>query len=237
MDEAERLGFLAYSKLPVFERCVEAALTVVREALTLGPAYVAVSWGKDSTTLLHLVQQINPRVAAIFWTAPHQQLLNDYAGMARRYCARYPHTQYFEIDVEGDRVPDKVAFTRPWEQYPVAFVGIRAQENRRTRGNALARHGLIHQYKVGERAGSWRVAPLGWWDWRAVWAYTVLHDLPYLASYDDTSAVGRDLSRTCNLVAKNPSGATQGRLALLRRQSPEYWNQLVERMPWIASLS
>lgn len=234
MDEAERLMFLGWAKLPVFQGKIRQAQATIRDALKIGLPYVGISWGKDSVVLLHLAQQIKPDIQVIFWTAPDQELLNNYQETRDSYLSRYP-TNYLEIDIDGDRVPHKVAKSKPWEQWPVALVGIRAEENRRTRGTALRKFGLLHQYTSGPQAGTWRAAPLGWWGWKDVWAYTCLHGLPYLRTYDDTFAVGRDRSRTCNLVASNPSGATIGRLQILKRQAPEYWQKLQERAPWICS--
>lgn len=55
MNTEELLMVEAYSKLPAFKLRINKALDIIREGLGKGTAYVAVSWGKDSVVLLHLV--------------------------------------------------------------------------------------------------------------------------------------------------------------------------------------
>jgi 3'-phosphoadenosine 5'-phosphosulfate sulfotransferase (PAPS reductase)/FAD synthetase len=42
----------------------------------------------------------------------------------------------------------------------------------------------------------WRAFPIAYWGWEDVWAYTCLHDLPYLKSYDHPLSGSRQFSRT-----------------------------------------
>ena len=65
MNTEELLMVEAYSKLPAFKLRINKALDIIREGLGKGTAYVAVSWGKDSVVLLHLVQSIEPNIQAI----------------------------------------------------------------------------------------------------------------------------------------------------------------------------
>jgi 3'-phosphoadenosine 5'-phosphosulfate sulfotransferase (PAPS reductase)/FAD synthetase len=237
---AERAGFLAHARLPTFARRIKQAQSVLETALGLGAAYVANSWGKDSLVLLHLVQQQQPSIPALFFADPDEEALDNYAEMAATYCARFPHTTYERLCFEGDRVPDKVASAALWQSYPVALVGIRAEESA---GRRTARkvQGLIHRYTAGPHAGSWRAWPLADWTWRDVWAYVVAHDLPMLASYEHPANADRSRSRTCNLLAKEiaygPKGAQFGRISQLKERCPAYFNHLAEFYPEIARLA
>ncbi len=235
MDEAERLMFEGWSRLPSFRRKVEQAKATICEALAIAPAYVACSWGKDSTVLLHLAQQVKPDVQAVFWTDPEQENFGNYNEVIRRYCDRF-QPNYLEIDIEGDRVPHKIEASKLWETYPVALIGVRKQEQGKRKYSF--KHGLIHQYTTGAWAGSWRVFPLGFWNWEDVWAYCVGNDLPYLDAYDHPAAGDRARSRTCNLLAKqdgNTKGVQYGRIAALRARNPAYYAYLQEFYPAIAS--
>ena len=233
MDAQERLSFEGWARLPQFQRKVEQAKQIIKEALAIAPAYVAVSWGKDSTVLLHLCQQEQPDILAVHVRTPHQELLNDYERVIYEYQQQFPtHYQEFEIDLET-LMPAATQALKLWENNPVALIGIRAEENPKKRGSQIKKFGLLSQYKSGARAGSWRCWAIGRWTWQDVWAYTVLHDLPYLSSYDHPQESGRDRSRTTNIMPFTPYTATHrhGRIEKMKAISPEAYAFLKKHYP------
>lgn len=236
MKETERRMFLLHAKLSGFQQRIKKAREDIAAALEFAPGYVATSWGKDSTVLLHLTQSVRPDVPAVFFTSWEQEMLDNYEEVIRAYCARFP-TQYHALDFEGDRVPHKVLNAELWETWPLALIGMRAEESAGRRW-AMKKYGIVHQYKHKDWKDSWRVCPLAWWTWRDVWAYTVLHDLPYLKSYDHPVNADRKYSRTCNLLAKktgNTKGVEFGRIARLKQISPDYYRYLQANYPEIAA--
>jgi len=238
MTPLEKAGFVAHARLPVFRRRVESTRGIIAAGLALGPSYVACSWGKDSIVMTHLVQSVDPEVPVVFFADPDQDMIDDYAGVSSGYMERFP-TVYEELNPGGDRVPHKLAASRIWQRYRVAFVGVREEECNSRRMD-LIRHGEIHQYTAGARAGSYRVWPLGKWSWKDVWGYICLHDLPYLPSYDAKMADDKRFSRTCNVMPKfmkdGPKGANMGRINRLRARNPAYYNYLCQNFPEIAFL-
>lgn len=234
MKETDRKAFAIHATLNVFKSRVERAKASIAEALTVAPAYVACSWGKDSVALLHLTQQVMPDVPVIFFVAAEQEMLDNYQATIEKYRTLFP-TNYLELDLVGDRVPDKVKASNVWELYPMALIGLRAEESVGRR-MSLRKHGLIHQFKTGAAKESWRACPLAWWSWRDVWAYTIVNNLPYLTSYDHWAQESYQHSRTCNLLAKkNTKGTQWGRIAILKQRAPEYYQYLQLHYPEIAS--
>lgn len=220
MDKQERLSFEGCAKLPSFQRKVEQSKEIIREALAIGPAYVAVSWGKDSIVMLHLCQQIDPGIHAISFGHPERELISNYQETERTYCDRFP-TQLTTISMDGDHVPAKIAKARLWEQYSIAFVGLRKEESAK-RKIALCKHGPNYQYK----AGHWRSCPLLNWKTIDVWAYVVANNLPYLKAYD----LGAD--RTTDHVSKSSKRDYQAtRLEEFRLIAPEYYQYLQTHFP------
>jgi len=197
MDVIEREGFLAYSTLPSFNRKVDKAKAIIKEAIAIAPSYVAVSWGKDSTVLLHLCQQIKPDILAIYHGHIERDLISNYSETIDNYCQKFSTNL---LMLETDDADENMAVKAPYQQYPVCFLGIRGEENKR-RKIALTKYGLIHQYQSGKLIGNWRIAPIGWWTWQDVWSYIVANDIPYLKAYDD-SIRGWELSRTTDHVSK-----------------------------------
>lgn len=187
MDDDERLMFKGWATLPAFKKKVEQAKVVIKEALNIAPAYVAVSWGKDSVVMLHLCQQIKPDIIAVNYGSSEQDTVDSYSQVINDYLQRFP-TNYKELiglpewANEPDTVQDRCNQILEGK-YNLAFVGLRAEESK-NRKRSIAQNGLIHEYKSGRYKGHYRVCPLGWWSWRDVWAYTVINNLPYLDSYD-----------------------------------------------------
>lgn len=225
MELREREAFAAYANLPAFKRKVDKSLAVIREALKLGPAYVAVSWGKDSVVMLHLCQQIKPDILAISFTHPEREMISNYADVIFQYKKQFG-LKLKNISIEGDHVPQKVSQAKLWEKWPVGFIGLRKEECDR-RSMALLKHGLLHQYQSGGKAGSWRCCPVGWFTWRDIWAYICVNNLPYLSIYDQLS---REKGRTTDHLSKTMGKAwQQRRMEELKLAAPEYYKYLRQK--------
>ena len=235
MTPAERAGFLAHTTTDAFACAVTGAGVIIAEALRdLPPAFVACSWGKDSTVMLHLIQQQAPLVPVVHVGDRHEDWLSNYSAVRDAYRNRRPIADYHHLEVEigGASVTAAVNATGIPARYPARFLGLRMQENG-GRVYALRRYGAIHQYTSGEQAGQWRVCPLIHWTWRDVWAYTVIHELPYLTAYDHPALGPKSsiTSRTSSVYSRrlfrdNPDhgGLRIGRVAAMRQYAPRFYD-------------
>ena len=196
MDEAERLMFEGWARLPRFKAKIDQANEIIREALEIAPAYVACSWGKDSVVLAHLCQQIQPDILIIHDGCELEYSQDSYRKVERDYCDRF-QPNYRRLETDGS--------FKHWieasKTHPMGVIGLRAQESSRRR-IVLRKYGIIYQYTSRDRQDMMRACPLAWWSWQDVWAYTVAHNLPYLASYDNPASGSRAHSRTS--VIHNP---------------------------------
>jgi 3'-phosphoadenosine 5'-phosphosulfate sulfotransferase (PAPS reductase)/FAD synthetase len=207
-----------WAQLPQFKRKVEKAKEVIAEALSIAPAYVAISWGKDSTALLHLTQQIKPDVTAVSFTHPERDIISNYSEVVGQYAAKNS-TNLINIELDGDHVPAKVQQARLWESLPMAIVGVRKEESK-ARAITGSKYGLIHQYK----SGSWRCHPLLYWGWKDVWAYLISKDLPYLKWYESQSI---ERGRTTDHLSKTIDKSWQvRRLESFAASNPDYYDWL-----------
>jgi phosphoadenosine phosphosulfate reductase len=232
MELEEKLMFEGWANLPQFKKKVDQAKSIIKQALEIAPAYVAVSWGKDSVVMLHLCQQVQPDIVAIFLTDSEQENFGNYSDVIKQYLDKY-QTNYLELDLIGDRIPHKFEAAELWKTYPVAFQGLRLEEGGK-RKFSLNKYG--HTYQLAN--GSYRVCPLIYWGWKDIWAYIVINNLPYLDVYDHSINSDRSKSRSCNLLAKeqgNTKAVETGRIARLRLLNPEYYNYLQENYPHLAS--
>jgi 3'-phosphoadenosine 5'-phosphosulfate sulfotransferase (PAPS reductase)/FAD synthetase len=235
MNAVERHGFLTHARTKRFARKIRQAHEVIAEALKLAPAFVSLSWGKDSTVLLHLAQQINPNILAVHFSTPCQNLLEDYSGIEKAYCNRFP-TNLKTVDIGMEiTLPEAVRRQLIWQSHPVALTGMRAEENPGTRGKHLKSRGLIVPYKSPELKGVTAAHPLGFWSWQDVWAYICDRDLPYLPSYDETF-IHKSRSRTTNVMpflGNNSASQRLGRIDRMKMESPEAYAFLQQYYPHV----
>lgn len=230
MDAREREAFIAWSTLPAFKRKVEKSLSVIKEALELGPAYVAISWGKDSVVMLHLCQQVQPDILAVHIGHDYQDLIDNYSETIELYCQQRQTNHRW---IKGDQKNAKEgAFSlRLSQEYPLVFLGLRSEESA-IRRKSIGKYGVIHQYQSGSVDGSWRCVPICYWSWQDVWAYIASNDLPCLASYDHWVNADRGRSRTAAHFSSG-RGSDFGRLSKIKIMTPDYYRFLKQQIPEI----
>jgi phosphoadenosine phosphosulfate reductase len=232
MNHQEREAFIAYSELPAFKNKVLKTLEVIRSALAIAPAYVSLSWGKDSIVMLHLCQQVQADILAVNFADELQHLQDSYAEVERDYCQSFS-TKLLRIASDGKLLHDIKTLTAT----PMSMIGCRADESRHRR-IAIARYGLIHQYADGR----WRCFPLARWKSQDVWAYTASRGLPHLKSYDLLVSGSKEHSRTAIVHGFNMHewgqhhlevAARNGLFSKLRITAPEYYRMYADLYPQI----
>lgn len=254
MTSAERLGYLAHAATPAFQRRVDEARTLI--AAHPGCA-VSVSWGKDSVVLLHLAAHTLPRVAAINARYRPEERLPDTDAVRDAVLARLPNVAYREAPCVGEwemyeragffvdpETPEQREAVRWWKEAFLealaearralgatgVMLGLRADESR-ARGMNYAVRGSSY-LRQGERV----VTPLARWRGPDVWAYHVLHDLPWLHAYD--AAPDRERARSAFTFATGGAGAIRRHGAWLewRAAYPTHFEGWLERFPAMRAL-
>lgn len=164
------------------------ALAALREFLSAGPAYVSVSWGKDSVVVAHLCREACP-------TAPlvHLRPTNhnpDCDAVRDHYLRHFPGQQYAEQPVDYgnlhaqglprgdlDRLTDSrwyAAIAKAQARYGGWHVsGVRAEES-------FGRRARCRRWGVSSPNSC---APLAWWTVADVFGYLAAHDLPVHPAY------------------------------------------------------
>lgn len=259
MTPLERAGFLAHARTRGFQRRVEAAQDMLAEHPNDA---VSVSWGKDSTVLLHLAAQIRPDVAAIHGRyARPEGRLPDTDVVRDQARTHLPQVRYREVicPSEWDLYLAQGFFLEPttaaqrqglrqWAQgfhqamrraitaveASGVFLGLRAEESH-ARRRYLWRYGPTSI----TRDGAWRCCPLSQWIGRDIWAYLVAHDLPWLHIYD--AAADRTRARSDMVFASGGTGGDairrHGAWYEWRQAYPEHFaiwqRQFPEMMRWL----
>lgn len=220
MDNIEKEGYLAYALLPQFKKKIDKALILIKNTLLLGESTISISWGKDSTVLLHLCQRIKPDIIATHFYHPERDLIANFSVVENQYLALYP-TNLSTIILEGDHLPNKVNKVKLWETYPVNFIGLRKNESK-NRKITILQNGLLYQYKEK----GYRCCPLGFWNDMDIWAYIFYYNLPYLSIYD------KGAKRTTDHFSKSSDKKYQKtRLEELKTLNLSYYVYLKEFFP------
>ena len=228
MDNDEKIMVEAYSKLPAFKGRISKALKVIELGLEKGNSYVAISWGKDSVVLLHLVQSIRADIKAIYHAHIERDLISNYSEVIDRYTAKFPTN--LTIQETWDASGNIAKNLGVYHDYPVCFLGLRAEESV-NRKRSMRNYGLIHQYSSGFLSGTYRVCPLGWWSWIDIWAYIFTHDLPYLDAYRYVPINSVNSRTTCHISKTTNKMTQKTRLEDMKKNNFSYYNYLKDNYP------
>lgn len=244
-----------HAKLPAFRKRIANTHDIIREAMErIKNPYAAISFGKDSMAMLHLLLQHNPSMPMVWSDRGEEAELPATYPFVDQVLERYninlqvikPEMTMFEIyEVYG--LPDidegvhrsiikEINLVRAFARYTAEnnidgyFQGLRADESR-GRLMFAKNYGPIFQRK---KDGMTVCNPLLWWTARDIWAYIVTNDVPYHPEYDNNRFRDREQLRLSNW-----SGlywAQEGRLVELRYYHPDLFRQLANRFPEVKSL-
>lgn len=202
MDEAERLMFEGWSRTRQFKKKIDQARSTIAEALTLvdiNEQLVAISWGKDSVVMLHLIQEQYPDILAVFAAGYWMESFDNFLEVQSKYCELF-NPNLIVIDETEEQAFAKRTMPTPKRvmseiPHKLVYMGLRKDESPH-RKRTIVKNGLIHHYSSTDR---YRVCPIGHWTTNDVWAYIVSRNLPYLNSYDKTDKHSMENRTTAHL--------------------------------------
>lgn len=224
MNNLEILAARVHAKRSTYSEKLTQAQTIIVDALRLcSSPYVAISFGKDSAVMLDLVQKYQPDIEARFIRWSESQYLDDFDRVIREWKQRGINLKVLDlhrdhIDEKGGDRWDQLQQLSPCDGF---FVGLRAEENRNSRGRTLSIHGTIYQMKNG----LYRICPLAWWTTDDVAAYTITHDLPLLNAYKSDGFQQRTSARVPRATVRGQS------LHDLKLRDPQRFSQLSQKYP------
>lgn len=230
-------------QIPWLKPKINKALDLIKQWLELcdHQVYCAVSGGKDSLVLSHLVQQVYPDCPNLWinqgplaeWDdciellstfnnlielCPRRSLLKLYCD----YGLNFDGTMHTKLD----KIINQILIYDPLDEYieqhqiKGSAVGIRSQESKARLLN-LARRGLLYQMKDK----SWKCCAIGKWTTQDIWNYIDHHKLIYPAIYD------LDRYTVRNGPPNGTTGANRGRITFLKRHYPELYHQFIQAFP------
>lgn len=227
---------LLRARLRTFQFLVERTMGLIDTALAdARQPYVAISGGKDSTVLLHLVRQVAPTITAI-WSddeLEHEEtvafLLLQAPLVVRGHATHEGwFTAWTDEPFWREPVPGSIAIpglSAPWSVtagYDLVFLGLRRAESARRR-LAITANG--RRFRGVE--GQWRCSPLADWTTDDIWAYIASRDLDYNPVYDRLAQIGvtREEQRVGPLPLAHGWHLRAGWPDVWRRLNARYGNQ------------
>lgn len=193
----------------------------IQQALERAPSpYVACSFGKDSSVMLHLTLVHSPDIPVRFATHPETNLLDDYERVVGWWVENHK-INLEEVFCDGGfvKVKHHQRDRLSEGEYLSFFVGIRAEESKGRR-ISLKVHGQYHLLKNGKT----KISPMAWWKEKEIAAYMLVNDLPMLDKYSFEGVS----ARTTSGIARTHLRET---LTSLRSRDITRFNQLIKLFP------
>jgi 3'-phosphoadenosine 5'-phosphosulfate sulfotransferase (PAPS reductase)/FAD synthetase len=213
---------LLYAKLNPFNcllyrtrRFIHWSLNQVRNP------YVACSFGKDSSVMLHLILEIKPDIQIKMLGKSETFLIDDYDEVIKWYETNFK-CKVERITYKGwleGGTKKGIANNMQAENNDSFFVGIR-QEESVARRITLLKNGKFYKMKDGKI----RISPMSIWTVNDIAAYMVSRKLPILKAYQRE---GFEARTTTNIPSKYPHEA----IARLKDADIAAYNKLVNMFP------
>lgn len=212
---------LLYSKMPEHKFLVNKTVSFIRWALTkVENPYLACSFGKDSSVMLHLVFNQFPNIKVKFLGKTETDLIDNYKGVIDWWrernvlIARLTYKGWMEGGIKTG-----IANNMQADGHDSFFVGIRKDESVGRR-ITLRKDGKFYKMKDGKV----RIAPMADWTVRDIATYMISNNLPVLEAY---KREGFEARTTSNIPSKYPHEA----IARLKDSDIDSYNKLIKMFP------
>lgn len=259
MPENERQKYLLYSHLRQFDYKVQQAQRIANQGFeAMDRPCASMSFGKDSTVMIHLLWQHNPELPVMYVNCGRWDEWPDTPRVKQEFLARFPDSFFIELqgpgimeayiqagemyiqDEEispaakkaqrdyGDSLAEVLDGEAKKRGYDGSFIGCRKEESDNRR-RLFAMRGPLYFAKT---RGQWACHPLAFWSSQDIWAYIVKYNLPYNELYD-LDPQGREMAR--NGAMFGTRSARYGRLVFLKKMYPNWFNHFAAQFPEVRS--
>lgn len=212
---------MLYAQMPEYKFLVRKTSSFIRWALSnVENPYLACSFGKDSSVMLHLVFNQFPNIKVKFLGKTETDLIDDYSEVINWWQKRNVLIERITYKgwMEGG-TKTGIANNMQADGHDSFFVGIRKDESVGRR-ITLKKDGKFFKMKDGKV----RIAPLADWTVKDISAYMIANNLPVLNAYKREGFAART---TSNIPSKYPHEA----IARLKDADITSYNKLIQMFP------
>lgn len=213
---------LLYAQLKPYKALVNKTSGFIRWALErVENPYIACSFGKDSSVMLHLVLLHKPNVQINFMCKSETDLIDDYKSVIEWWKANFK-ANVNRINYIGwleGATKTGISNNMPTDGFDSFFVGIRQDESVGRR-ITLKKDGMFFKMKDGKT----RISPMSEWKVNDIATYMLVNDLPILRAY---KREGFEARTTSNIPSKYP----QESIARLKDADITAYNKLLKLLP------
>jgi len=248
---------LLYAKLPIFRKRIEKANEIIDRALEMiKNPYLACSFGKDSSVMLHLVLQKKGDIPIVFinqgecaeWPDTYKLRDKLIKEWNLNYIELHPpslFSLYEKYGISwidgGQEIENKICedliykpareLIKKWN-FDGVFMGLRKEESR-SRFMSGATRGPIYKVRniYKSEKGIFHCTPLLNWKGQDIWSYITSKNIPFNEIYKKTKFATRDRIR--NAPWSGTTSANLGRLKFLEYYYPDLFNKFVKKFPRI----
>lgn len=209
-----------YAQLNQYKRLVEKTDIFIKDCLKkVKNPYVACSFGKDSSVMLHLVLKNYPQIKVRFirW-----KFETEFIDNFDEIISKWGDINLDQIEFSRDSLADKRKDRYKTEGYDSYFIGLRKGESF-ARRVTLKKHGKFFKNK----AGMIRISPIADWTEQDIAAYMFSNNLPVLSTYLKQGINSRTTSR----IPREDFGIRQSFLIDLKQRDFSAYQNLINHFP------
>jgi len=188
MDDMHREMFLLHANTENYAEHLQNAECIIKNCLQNYKPYAAVSGGKDSMVMLHIILKYAPNIYIAHWdygkyfipTNIERQIIKNIKAIGGKNLHIYTSKLYDIHQRNAKNVLGKIFIGKVGNElyekgYNAVFVGLRKEESCKRKRKILYNR---KTEKIKE------FYPLQNWSWLDVWAHIIKNNVPYLYTYD-----------------------------------------------------
>lgn len=229
-----------WSKMPQYKRKLERTNDLISEMLrVVSRPYIALSCGKDSSAMAHMINQHNPSIPMRFVSRGETRFLYENIDCVLDYFRSIGTVEEILFDrlfsdewksadfwtVENASKMDTRGLDS--SDYDGVFLGIRKDESEGRRNSLKFHHtyGMPRYCYKYKNKNIVRMCPVADWNFKDIGAYLVTHEIPVLDWYENMGFEARTATRINGRAIEN------GNIKWLHIHNPSGYYKLIQRFP------
>lgn len=203
--------------------------------------YLALSWGKQSICLAHLIWQIRPSTPMVFTRSWESYLIHNFQEVIALFTEKYPvvwidnycdNVSWNNLSWKETRDIGSGDIQNMWRRVPEwdgVIMGLSKEESRARRiTTSIDNTGVYGVFRYTD--GKYRCTPLQNWSNDDIAAYVLKHDIPLLNEYKVFGIKARTTARMTRMYVDNNG------LFRLKMRNFENYNKIVTRFPELKNI-